>query len=160
VDILVIDVLEINLEFLRRGSEITLLEDVEIVVLVDKDPNTNIELSVKDEQGSFNILLNDERVVLDLKGRGLLLRFLWTAFLGYNFRLLFLCPDFLVLALAVLFDELVQRFKVSENMDPAPPVQVSGLQKPQVEPVEVAKGETILRCGALLEVEGLELCYL
>lgn len=139
VHVLVVDVLQVDAELARRSSKVALLEDVEIVILVDKHPHADVELAIEYQQGLLDVLLDDERVVLDFKCRSLLFGLLGGAdFLRGLFLLLGLglgvgLPgylDLLVLALAVLLDELVEGVEVAEDVDTSTTVQVSWLEEP------------------------------
>jgi hypothetical protein len=152
------------------------------VVLIYEDPHAYVELAVEYQERLLDVLLDNERVVLDLEGvvgvlfllrrlslggwsllgistpikRVLLIRIclLWRAALLVLLRRnLYL----FVFALAVLLDELVKGLQIAEHVDAPPSVQMRRLKKPQVIPVEMAQGKAVLRVGAFFKVEGLKL---
>ena len=47
----------------------------------------------------------------------------------------------------------MERWQVGEDVDAAAPIQVSGLQQPQIVPVEVAQRAVVLRERPPLKVE-------
>lgn len=67
MDKLVVRVVVINAEVGGRSSQVALLEDVEAAVVVLESPDSNIKLPFMNEERLFNILLNDEAVVLHLE---------------------------------------------------------------------------------------------
>jgi hypothetical protein len=70
VDEVVVQILCRHRVWLRRGPQIPLFEEVHIQVLSQSHPDSNIELSLVDQEWSLNILLNDEGLGAD---RGLLI---------------------------------------------------------------------------------------
>lgn len=62
----VVDVLGVDREDGGRRADVTLLEEVEVVVLVQEHPDADVELAPADEEGPLDVLLDDEGVVLDL----------------------------------------------------------------------------------------------
>lgn len=167
VHVLVVDVLQVDAELARRSSKVALLEDVKVVILVDKHPHADVELAIEYQQRPLNVFLDDERVVLDFKCRCLLFGLLGAGIFRRLFLLLGLglgvgLPgylDLLVLALAVLLDELVEGVEVAEDVDTSTTVQVSWLEKPEIKAIEVAKGKAVLSRRPLLKVESFELSY-
>lgn len=79
---------------------------------------------------------------------------LWWLVRVLLFTLLF--PGFFILADAVLFDELMQSWKIPEHMDSSATIQMSGLQKPEVVSVEMTHWTRKFGRGALLEIKRLE----
>ena len=62
----VVYILEVNTEFCRRSSQISLLKEEELMVLIKQDPDSNVKFSLVYQERLLDILLNDECVVLDL----------------------------------------------------------------------------------------------
>ena len=62
----VINILWINVIFGCCRPQIPFPEEVEIMVLGKSDPDSDVELTLKDQQGSFNVLLDNESVMFDL----------------------------------------------------------------------------------------------
>ena len=68
----IVDVLQVDAELRAGGAKVALPEKEELVVLIEQHPHPNVKLALVDEQRSLDVLLNDERVMLDLVARGLL----------------------------------------------------------------------------------------
>jgi len=62
----VVHVGHVDAELRRSRSKVALLEEVEVVLLCETDPDSDVEFTLEDEQGSLEVLLNDECVVADL----------------------------------------------------------------------------------------------
>ena len=66
VDESVVDVLQIDPVLRRRSSQVPLFEEEQVVILVKEDPDTDIKLSLVDQERPLDVLLYDEGVVFDL----------------------------------------------------------------------------------------------
>ena len=62
----IVYILEVDTELTGRGPQVSLLEEEELLVLIQEHPDTNVELALVDQQWPLDVLLDDERVVLDL----------------------------------------------------------------------------------------------
>ena len=65
VDKCIVDVLQVDSKFSGRRPKVPFFEEVQILVLSENDPHSDVEFSFVDQQGSFNVFLDDERIVLD-----------------------------------------------------------------------------------------------
>ena len=66
VDSRIVHVLEVNAVLAARGPDVAFAEVVEVVVLVEEHPDPDVELTLANQQGPFDVFLNNEGVVLDL----------------------------------------------------------------------------------------------
>ena len=66
VDESVVDVLQIDPVLRRRSSQVPLFKEEQVVILVKEDPDTDIKLSLVDQERPLDVLLYDEGVVFDL----------------------------------------------------------------------------------------------
>jgi hypothetical protein len=66
VDILVVDVGEVDLELTGGGPQVALLENVQLMVLVDQNPDPDVKLPIVEQERPLDVFLDDEGVVLDL----------------------------------------------------------------------------------------------
>lgn len=62
----VINVFKVDPKLRPGHSDIPFLEHVDVLVLIQQDPDSDIKFAIANEQGSLNVLLNDESVMLDL----------------------------------------------------------------------------------------------
>lgn len=62
----IVDILQIDAEFCRGCPQVAFFEEEYLMILIKEHPDSDVELAPEDEQGSLDILLNDERIVLDL----------------------------------------------------------------------------------------------
>jgi len=65
VDKCIVDVLQVDSKFSGRRPKVPFFEEVQILVLRENNPHSDVEFSFVDQQGSFNVLLDDKRIVLD-----------------------------------------------------------------------------------------------
>ena len=68
----IVNILQVYTELRAGGAQVALPEKEELVVLIEQHPHPYIKLALVDEQWPLYVLLNDERVMLDLIARGLL----------------------------------------------------------------------------------------
>lgn len=66
MDSRIVHVLEVNAVLAARGPDVAFAEVVEVVVLVEEHPDSDVELTLANQQGPFDVFLNNEGVVLDL----------------------------------------------------------------------------------------------
>ena len=66
MDSRIVHVLEVNAVLAARGPDVAFAEVVEVVVLVEEHPDPDVELTLANQQGPFDVFLNNEGVVLDL----------------------------------------------------------------------------------------------
>jgi hypothetical protein len=62
----VVDICHINAELRRARPQVSFFEKEQVVVLSQTHPDSDVKLPFENKQGSFNVLLDDERVVTDL----------------------------------------------------------------------------------------------
>ena len=62
----IINILEVNTELAGRCPQVALLEEIQVMVLVEKHPDPNVEFPLENQQWPLDVLLNDKCVVLDL----------------------------------------------------------------------------------------------
>lgn len=62
----------IQVESFRTCATVPFFEKEKVQVMCDQDPDANIEFSLVNKQGSFNVFLQDEVVILDFIELGLL----------------------------------------------------------------------------------------
>ena len=179
----IINICKINSKLRRRCPQVSFSEKIEVVVLGKSHPNSNVKLSLMNQQRSFDILLDYESVVfysgwmriallfrwtclLLLLFDFFLLRFRWLFFLFrdwarqvFNFVRILLLQWLLLPAWAVLFDQLVQGFQIIEHVNSSPSIKMGWLQQPQVITIEMAQRHRVpCRCS-LLKVKSFKLCY-
>jgi hypothetical protein len=58
----IIDITHVDLELSTTCSQVPFREEIKILILSQQYPNPNIELSLMNQQRSFDVLLNDESV--------------------------------------------------------------------------------------------------
>ena len=68
----IVNVLQVYTELRAGSTQVALPEKEELMVLIEQHPHPYIKLALVDEQWPLDVLLNDERVMLDLIARGLL----------------------------------------------------------------------------------------
>jgi hypothetical protein len=96
----IIRILRIDVELIGAGPEISLLANICFSVHIDEHPNPYVKLPLVDEEGPFDVLLNDEAIMLVF----------WFTVFHHRFELIFrwllLCwtrCDFLVCILLNFF---------------------------------------------------------
>lgn len=62
----IVRILRIDIVFIWACSQITFLTDVNFTMWIDKNPNSNVEFSLFDEKGSFDIFLDDKTIMFIL----------------------------------------------------------------------------------------------
>ena len=65
VDSCIVHVLEVNAVLASRGPDVAFAEVVEVVVLVEEHPDSDVELPLANQQRPFNVFLNNEGIMLD-----------------------------------------------------------------------------------------------
>lgn len=63
----VIDVVKVDTEFATRRAYVTFLKEVQVLILVEQNPDSDVEFAVADQKRTLDILLDDEVVVFDLE---------------------------------------------------------------------------------------------
>lgn len=96
-------------EWLAAGSDVAFLEDIDLHVLRKEDPDSDIEFAAVDEEGVFEVLLDDEGVGLQVEGSG-----------G------------VVVADVVAVEEVLEFLEGVEEVDAVASVHVRWLEHPQV----------------------------
>lgn len=66
VNKLIIWIIWIDAEFRTRSSKITLFEKVQASIVIEKYPHSDVKLSLVNEKGLLNVLLNDKTVMFEL----------------------------------------------------------------------------------------------
>ena len=64
--------------------------------------------------------------------------------------------NLLIFTLTILADQLMQRVKISKDVNTSTSIQVSRLEEPQVVALKVTDRHAVLGCSALFEVEGFK----
>lgn len=64
VDSGIVHIFEVDAVLAARGPDVALAEVVEVVVLVEEHPHSDVELPLANEQGPFDVFLENEGIML------------------------------------------------------------------------------------------------
>ena len=78
---LIVRIIWVEDKFVRAGSEVALFAEKCLTIWIQKHPYSNIEFSLRNEQGSLYVLLQNEAIMLKLCTRRMIAIFSWWSLL-------------------------------------------------------------------------------